>query len=544
MKVKKRIASAVLGAAVLISSLPFAAAAAGFSDVPSNAWYKTAVNSLSEQKIISGTGGSKFSPEESLTRAAFVTMLAKTVLTEDELAQYKFKGSFTDVNEQNWANPYVNWASEVGVASGYEDNTFRPNQDVTRQEMAILVHNFARAYGREMNAVNQKGTFKDNKQIASYAAASVTACQQAGVISGYTDGSFRPNGSATRAEAAALYYNFLQKCPYGSLPIVRKRILNTAVRAVTFDPKDYSMNLVMGRDITDGAESATSIVNRSGATIAVNAAFFDMDSYLPVGTLVKEGRVVTVCDWNAPYMPSFTQMSDGTISIENFSTLHSVSRTKEDGTTQTLTQVGFNTWPTSKNDATRILFTRDWGKDLAFTAKDAITIDADGTVLAVDHDKNVSIPAGGYVLAQRAKNMNNSDFFDNVQVGDHLDITRTYEGATSQDITMSIGAGPRLLKNGEIYGSLSTYQQEGFKDPNITTYSARRVCLGIKANGELVLCTAYTTLATLSRIMLNLGCVEAINLDGGGSTNLYVDGEWVWGPQSRPLNNMLVFTEK
>ena len=544
MKKLKRFAAATVSAALLCSALPLSASAARFTDVPQGAWYQAAVESLVEQQIISGTGDSKFSPEANLTRAEFVTMLAKTSLTQEELNAYRFKGSFKDVAEKSWANPYVNWASEVGVASGYEDSTFHPNAAVSRQEMAVMVHNFAKAFGRKMNAVQEKTTFADEASIAKYAAQSVTVCQQAGVISGYKDGTFKPKGVATRAEAAALYSNFLQKCQFGTLPVTRKRVNNTAVRYVEFDPKNYNINLVMARDMVDGAESSTSIVNRTGATIAVNAAFFNMDNYLPVGTLIKEGRVVTVADWFAPYTPSFTINGDGSIAIENFATIHRITRAREDETMEELTKLGFNTWPTSETDATRILFTRDWGHTLAFKAKDAVTVDLDGTVLAVDHDTDVEIPAQGYVLAQRARRWQEGDFFDTIQVGDHLELTRTYEGASSQDLTLSVAAGPRLLKNGEIYGGLATYQEEGFRDPNITTYAARRVCLGIKANGNLVLCTAYTNLAQLSRIMLSLGCVEAINLDGGGSTNLYVDGNWVWGPQSRPLNNMLVFTAK
>lgn len=544
MKKLKQIAAAALSAALLCAASPLHAVAANFSDVPANAWYQTAVSSLADQNILSGTGGSKFSPDDPLTRAAFVTMLAKTVLTPSDLEQYFFKGNFKDVAEKSWANPYVNWASEAGVVSGYENKTFRPNNPVSRQEMAVMVRNFARATGRRMDAVQEKIAFTDQASIAKFAIESVGACQQAGVISGYQNGTFRPNGYATRAEAAALYYNFLQKCPYGSLPVTRKRIYNTAVRTFEFDPKNYNINLIMGRDLVDGAESAASIVNRSGAVIAVNAAFFELDNYLPVGTLIKEGRVVTVADWFAPYTPSFTIDGDGTISIENFATIHKITYTRADQTVEELTKLGFNTWPTSKQDATRILFTRDWGHTLAFTARDAVTIDADGTVLAVDHNKDVEIPEGGYVLAQRARRWMESDFFDTLQVGDHLELTRTYEGAPSQALTLSVAAGPRLLKNGEIYGGISTYQEEGFRDPNITTYAARRVCLGIKPDGRLVLCTAYTNLAQLSRIMLSLGCVEAINLDGGGSTNLYADGEWVWGPQTRPLNNMLVFTAK
>lgn len=544
MKKLKQFTAATLSAALLCTAIPLHASAANFTDIPQKAWYQAAVEDLVGQKILSGTGGSKFSPEAKLTRAEFVTMLAKTMLTPEELEQYHFKGDFKDVAEKSWANPYVNWASEVGVVSGYEDHTFRPNAPVSREEMAVMVRNFARVTGRKMNAAQERISFTDASSIAKFAAQSVEVCQTAGVISGYKDGSFRPKGVATRAEAAALYSNFLQKCRYGTLPVTRKRIYNTAVRTVEFDPKDYKINLAMGRDLVDGAESSTSIVNRTGATIAVNAAFFNMSNYLPVGTLIKEGRVITVADWFAPYTPSFTISDDGTISIENFATVHKISRTREDETVEELTQLGFNIWPTNEKDATRILYTRDWGHTLAFKAKDAVTMDADGTVLAVDHDKDVEIPEHGYVLAQRARRWLESDFFDTVQPGDHLELTRTYEGAPSQALTLSIAAGPRLLKNGEIYGGISTYQQEGFREPNITTYAARRVCLGIKADGRLVLCTAYTNLAQLSRIMLHLGCVEAINLDGGGSTNLYVDGEWVWGPQSRPLNNMLIFTAK
>lgn len=541
---KLKLLAAGMSAALLCSALPLPASAAGFSDVPQGAWYQAAVESLAGQGIISGTGGSKFSPEANLTRAEFVTMLAKTSLTQEELSAYRFKGDFKDVAENSWANPYVNWASEVGVASGYEDKTFHPGAAVSRQEMAVMVHNFAKAFGRKMNAVQEKVTFTDEASIAKYAAQSVAVCQQAGVISGYKDGTFKPKGVATRAEAAALYSNFLQKCQFGTLPVTRKRINNVAVRYVEFDPKDYNITLAMGRDMVDGAESSTSIVNRTGATIAVNAAFFNMSNYLPVGTLIKEGRVITVTDWFAPYTPSFTINGDGEIAIENFATIHVITRIREDETAEELTKLAFNRWPSTETDATRILFTRDWGKSLAFKAKDAVTVDLDGTVIAVDHDKDVEIPAQGYVLAQRARRWNEGDFFDTIQVGNHLELTRTYDGASSQDLTLSVAAGPRLLKNGEIYGGVATYQEEGFGDATFTTYAARRVCIGIKANGNLVLCTAYTNLSQLSRIMLGLGCVEAINLDGGGSTNLYVDGNWVWGPQSRPLNNMLIFKAK
>lgn len=72
------------------AGLPLGAQAASFNDVPSNAWYSQAVNSLADQGIVSGTGGGNYSPKVTLTRAAFVTMLAKATLSATDLSQYTF----------------------------------------------------------------------------------------------------------------------------------------------------------------------------------------------------------------------------------------------------------------------------------------------------------------------------------------------------------------------------------------------------------------------------------------------------------------------
>ena len=71
--------------------------------------------------------------------------------------------------------------------------------------------------------------------------------------------------------------------------------------------------------------------------------------------------------------------------------------------------------------------------------------------------------------------------------------------------------------------------------------AAVRVAAGIKEDGSLVLVVANTTLSTLSQILVDLGCEDAINFDGGGSSNLYVDGQWLYGPQERLLNTLLYF---
>src|SRR5699024_6895505 len=133
-----------------------------------------------------------------------------------DLSQYTFSSSFSDVKSSYWGNRYINWAVETGVANAYEDNTFRPERAVTRQEMAVMVKNLAESTGKQFANINSAMTFRDQGQIASWATEAVRVCQQASVISGDADTRmFRPTGRATRAEAASIVYKFLQNCKHG-----------------------------------------------------------------------------------------------------------------------------------------------------------------------------------------------------------------------------------------------------------------------------------------------------------------------------------------
>lgn len=125
-------------------------------------------------------------------------MLAKATLSATDLSQYTFSSSFSDVKSSYWGNRYINWAVETGVANGYEDNTFRPERAVTRQEMAVMVKNLAESTGKQFPNINSAMTFRDQGQIASWATEAVRLCQQASVISGDADTRmFRPTGRAT-----------------------------------------------------------------------------------------------------------------------------------------------------------------------------------------------------------------------------------------------------------------------------------------------------------------------------------------------------------
>ena len=207
----KKLVCGLLCAALLWGSLPLQASAAWFSDVPWTAWYRRAVNELADMGIIAGTGGDKFSPNATLTRGAFVTMLGKSVLESWDISQYKFRGGFKDVSTGHWANPYVNWASETGVATGYEDNTFRPDRAVTRQEMAVFLYRYGQEAGYDVSGQASLSRYADRGAVAPWAQEAVQWAVAEGILQGTASDTLAPNAMADRAQMAVMADRFLLK---------------------------------------------------------------------------------------------------------------------------------------------------------------------------------------------------------------------------------------------------------------------------------------------------------------------------------------------
>ncbi len=176
-----------------------------FSDV--SGWYQDYVNYLSARGIVSGIGSGLFVPDNTITRAEFVTILAK--LAGAKLSDTD-STSFADVGTDDWYASAVQWANDNGIATGYE-GTFNPNGQITRQDMAVMLMRFADKFtAYTLNQAGTAVTFIDEASISSYAKDAVLEMQKASIISGYTDGSFSPTGSATRAAAAKMIALMIQ----------------------------------------------------------------------------------------------------------------------------------------------------------------------------------------------------------------------------------------------------------------------------------------------------------------------------------------------
>jgi len=173
---------------------------------------ETAIYELAKKGIIKGVGDGKFAPGEEFTRAQFCTIMVQAL--GYEIGEYS--NSFKDVNANDWFAPYVEAAVREGLFAGYTDGTFRPNQKISREELATVVGRAAVLAGKveqeKMNKfVMEKSNFEDKGEVSSWAANQVAWLEAQGVFKGVAEGKFEPKKVVNRAEAALIVYNTLFK---------------------------------------------------------------------------------------------------------------------------------------------------------------------------------------------------------------------------------------------------------------------------------------------------------------------------------------------
>ena len=168
-----------------------------FRDIDGH-WAESAIASLKDSKVFSGYPDQTFRPENPVTRAEFITSLCRKMEAEGRVTVSESASGFEDTKD-HWADPYIAAMRKEGIASGVGNNLFAPEQKITRQEIAVLLF---RAYGYPESS--KALTFSDAADLADWAVKAVTACAEQGLISGYPDRTFRPLNNSTRAEAAML----------------------------------------------------------------------------------------------------------------------------------------------------------------------------------------------------------------------------------------------------------------------------------------------------------------------------------------------------
>ena len=174
------------------------------TDVSKDAWYHAAVDYAVEHGIMEGVSETEFSPNTEVTRAQAVQILYNlegqpTVDGDNE---------FTDVF--GWYEAAVTWAAQTGVATGYGDGTFQPGDNITRQEFAQMLYNYAKYKGYDLSAEGDLSQFPDSGSVANWAEAAMRWANGNELINGHDDGTIDAAGTAIRAQAASILMKFDQ----------------------------------------------------------------------------------------------------------------------------------------------------------------------------------------------------------------------------------------------------------------------------------------------------------------------------------------------
>lgn len=173
------------------------------ADVLVKAWYHDAVDYVVEHGIMTGTSATTFSPNTAMNRA----MVAQILYNLEGQPTVTGESTFTDVSG-HWAIDAITWAQKTGVVTGYENNTFRPNQAVTREELAQVLYNYAQYKKITLPALGDLSKFPDGDKVSPWARTAMKWATGLGVINGYEDSTLEPGGDSTRAQAASILMNF------------------------------------------------------------------------------------------------------------------------------------------------------------------------------------------------------------------------------------------------------------------------------------------------------------------------------------------------
>jgi hypothetical protein len=178
-----------------------------FADVPSTNWAADAVAFASAHELFSGTSETTFSPDQSMSRGMLATVLYSLEGRPDQaLTMQDLTDGYSDVSGDAWYAGGIAWAVENGIANGYGNGTFGPNDSITREQLAVMLWKYAGS----PKASGQDLTFTDADQASSYAREALSWAVENGILSGYTNGQLAPGGTATRAQAAQMLKNFME----------------------------------------------------------------------------------------------------------------------------------------------------------------------------------------------------------------------------------------------------------------------------------------------------------------------------------------------
>ena len=179
-----------------------------FTDVKTRDWFYDSVVYVYENGLMDGVSGTLFDPDGTVTRAQLVTMLWRL----DGEPSVNYALPFTDVSVGEWYAEAVRWAAGEGIVNGVSETEFAPNAAVTREQLAAILHRYAQHKGYDVSIGESTNilSYSDFASISEYAISAMQWVCGEGIITGVTESTLEPQGTATRAQSAAILMRFIE----------------------------------------------------------------------------------------------------------------------------------------------------------------------------------------------------------------------------------------------------------------------------------------------------------------------------------------------
>ena len=323
-----------------------------------------------------------------------------------------------------------------------------------------------------------------------------------------------------------------QAAASSNVTVSRQNVAGVQLNIVTVpNHPNLKFNVVKGNNRLVGAEPFGSMIKRTQPTVAVNGNFFDAyRTKVPYGNIVSRGQVIQGIGNDG----AFIRTASGKNIIGQPTVIHELDAGHKK----------FSAWYTNAglNDNTAIgVFNPYYGGSVKLP-QGTYAVVSGGVVKAMGGGgSNVAIPQNGYVIFFAANAVSKSDISNLIRVGDTVKDTIVLKGdgrLAGETAEALVAAGPILVKGGKNVAASSASNYEG----KIRNQNAGRSAIGVKADGTVVIVTGTARVVNLANAMIQLGCVEATNLDGGASSGLYANGRVITSP-GRNLNTVLTITK-
>ena len=177
-----------------------------FSDILTH-WAKESIRYVYEKDLFKGVTENSFGPDKTMTRGMVVTVLSR--LSKDDMSKFT-QSNFKDASIDEWFGKSVAWATENNITRGVSASEFVPNEDVSREQLVVMIKNYADYIGIDTKTDATLDVYTDNKNVSAWAKDSLAWAVSVGIINGKENNTLDPQGKATRAEVAAILMRFIE----------------------------------------------------------------------------------------------------------------------------------------------------------------------------------------------------------------------------------------------------------------------------------------------------------------------------------------------